>query len=139
MIRRGVRLGLTGMVVVGLSVTEASSQTVQLQRVMREKLQQSQGLLAALVTSDWVVLEQRSRDLERLTNDPAWAVLKTPEYARYGSAFAEAIRDLIEAARQRDQEGAPLAYVSLTLSCVRCHQVVARRRQANSTATGDKN
>jgi len=131
--------GLTAIFVVGLSAIEASSQTVQLQRVMREKLEQSQGLLAALVTSDWVTLEQRSRALERLTNDPAWAVLKAPEFARYGSAFVEATRDLIEAARQRDQQGAPLAYVSLTLSCVRCHQVVAGRRLANSTATGDRN
>ena len=66
--------------------------------------------------------------------DPAWAVMNTPEYSRHAAAFLRATQDLIEASQRRDQEGAPLAYVSLTLACVRCHQTVARGRLAGSTA-----
>jgi hypothetical protein len=40
-------------------MTEASSRSLLVSRLMREKLQQSQGLLAALVTSDWNDLERR--------------------------------------------------------------------------------
>ena len=122
-----------------LALADVSSQTVQLSRVMREKLQQSQGLLAALVTSKWDDLERRSRELEGLTRDPAWAVMNAPEYSRQAAAFLRATQDLIEASQRRDPEGAPLAYVSLTLTCVRCHQTVARGRRAGLTAAESAN
>lgn len=128
-----IRIGLV-VILAGLTSAEASSQTAQLSRVMRQKLEQSQGLLAALVTSNWDDLQRRSRELEGLTRDPAWAVMNTPEYSRHAAAFLRATQDLIEASQRRDQEGAPLAYVSLTLACVRCHQTVARGRLAGSTA-----
>jgi hypothetical protein len=137
MFDRSIRLVLAAALAVAMMLAEVSSQTVQLSRVMREKMEQSQGLLAALVTSNWNDLEQRSRSLERLTSDPAWAVMNAPEYARHAVVFLRATQDLIEASERHDQESAPLAYVSLTLSCVRCHQAVARSRLAGSnTATG---
>ena len=127
-----VRIGLATVLVVGFGLTGASGQNTSLARVMRAKLQQSQGLLAALVTSNWDDLERRSRELEALTRDPAWAVMNAPEYARHATAFLRATQDLTEAAARRDPEGAPLAYVSLTLTCVRCHQAVARSRLARA-------
>jgi hypothetical protein len=128
-----IRAGVAVMVV-GLGLTDVSSQTPpQLSRVMRAKLEQSQGLLAALVTSNWSDLERRSRELERLTRDPAWnTLMNTGEYTRQAVTFLGAVQDLTEAAQRRDPEGAPLAYVSLTLSCVRCHQTVGRSRLAGN-------
>jgi hypothetical protein len=126
-----VRIGFAAVLVVGFGLTGASGQGPQLTRVMRGKLEQSQGLLAALVTSNWSDLERRSRALEALTRDPAWAVMNAPEYVRHAAVFLRAAQDLTEAAARRDLEGAPLAYVSLTLSCVRCHQAVARARLAD--------
>jgi len=128
--RRLIRVAFAA-VLVASALTEASSQTLQLSRVMREKLQQSQGLLAALVTSDWNELARRSRALESLTRDPAWAVMNAPEYSRHAVGFLRATEDLIDAAERHDLEGAPLAYVAVTLSCVRCHQAVARSRLAS--------
>jgi hypothetical protein len=117
----------------GCAGPDVSGQTAQLARVMRAKLEESQGLLAALVTSNWNDVARRSRQLEALTRDPAWAVMNAPEYSRYASAFLRATEDLIEAADRRDGEGAPLAYVSLTLTCVRCHQSIARSRRVDFT------
>jgi hypothetical protein len=119
------------LVLAGLGITEASSQTLLFSRLMREKLEQSQGLLAALVTSNWNDLERRSRALERLTHDPAWAVMNAPEYSRHAAVFLRATEDLIDTAQRHDLEEAPVAYVALTLSCVRCHQAVARSRLAD--------
>jgi hypothetical protein len=130
MIGMTTRVGLVILLVIGLGTTEMSSQTVQLKRLMRQKLEQSEKLLEAVVTSNWEELVRRSRTLEELTNDPAWLVLKTPEYGRQSSAFVQAARDLVEAAERRDQQAAPLAYLTLTLSCVKCHQYVARARVA---------
>lgn len=130
--RLGVCIALAGTLAVAVSLTGTFAQTPQLSKVMRAKLEQSQGLLAALVTSNWNDLARRTQELQRLTRDPAWSVMNSPPYASQAAAFLRAVEDLSQAAERRDGETAPLAYVSLTLTCVRCHQAVARSRLAGS-------
>ena len=113
-----------------LNVLPVSGQGLALERLMRKKLVTSQKILEAVVTSDWVSLEEQSRDLEALTNDPAWMVLKKPEYARHSDAFKTAVRALHDAAAKRDLEATPQAYVAVTMSCVECHRYLARNRIA---------
>ncbi len=115
-------------VALGLAATPAQGPAVA--SVMREKLGHAQKLLEAVVTSDWASLETHSQALERLTEDPRWAALKYPEYARHSAAFVRAIEDLHRAAAQRDQEKTPQAYVAVTLKCVECHRYLARARIA---------
>jgi hypothetical protein len=109
-------------------VAAGPSQGPGLNTVMREKLEHTQKILEAVVTSDWISLETHSRELERLTDDPRWTVLKYPEYARQSAAFRQAIRDLHTAAAQRDLEKTPTAYIAVTLQCVACHRYLARER-----------
>ena len=138
--RRGFFLlwaGTVAALVTSLTVSNSSAQTTALDRLMRQKLEQSQGMLAAVVTSNWADLERRSEALIRITNDPAWVVLNAPEYAKQSQAFLHATQELVDAAKRRDLEAAPLAYVSLTLSCVQCHRYVARARIAAGHARGD--
>jgi hypothetical protein len=97
---------------------------------MRQKLDHSQALLAAVVTSNWGDLQRHSQALIALTEDPAWLVMKTPEYATQSEAFVRAARDLVDAANRRDLNEAPVAYMSMTLRCVQCHRYVARARIA---------
>ena len=113
-----------------LGLAASSSQGPEVNQVMREKLNHAQKILEAVVTSDWVSLETHSRELEQLTNDPRWMVLKYPEYARHSSAFVRAVQDLHRAAAQRDLEKTPQAYVAVTLRCVECHRYLARLRIA---------
>ena len=135
MIRRGylVRRAVSGFVAVTLTLgafAPAQAQTTALNRVMRQKLADAQGVLAAVVTSNWAELERRSKALAAATDDAAWMVLKTPEYTRQSEAFVRAANDLVDAAARRDQEASPLAYVTLTMRCVQCHRYVARARIA---------
>jgi hypothetical protein len=113
-----------------MTVSATTAQGPAVERVMRKKLEVSQKILEAVVTSRWADLEARSRDLEDLTNDPAWAVLKNPEYARHSNAFRETVRSLHSAAAARDLEATPKAYIAVTLSCVECHRYLARSRLA---------
>jgi hypothetical protein len=108
-----------------------AAQTSALDRLMRQKLDHSQAILAAVVTSNWPELQRHSQALIDLTGDPAWTVLKTPEYATQSEAFVRAARELVAAATRRDLDGTPVAYMSLTLRCVECHRYVARTRIAN--------
>lgn len=107
-----------------------SSQGPGLNRVMQKKLVISQKILEAVVTSRWIPLEAQSKELEALTNDPGWMVLKAPEYAQQSAIFRQAVRALREAAVQRDLEATPQAYITVTLSCVQCHRYLARNRLA---------
>jgi len=113
-----------------LGLAASSSQGPEVNQVMREKLNHAQKILEAVVTSDWVSLETHSRELEQLTNDPRWMVLKYPEYARHSLAFVRAVQDLHRAAAQRDLEKTPQAYIAVTLRCVDCHRYLARLRIA---------
>ena len=95
--------------IASVGVTAATAQTIGLNRVMRAKLEYAQQILGDVVTSNWSGLERHSLELRRATEDSAWAVLTTPEYARHTAAFLRASEDLLEAAKQRDLEAAPLA------------------------------
>ncbi|MGH9143281.1 MAG: hypothetical protein ACRD2I_19275 [Vicinamibacterales bacterium] len=123
-------LRLILVVAAALNVAVTTAQGPAVNRVMRKKLEVSQKILEAVVTSRWADLEARSRDLEDLTNDPAWAVLKNREYADHSNAFREAVRSLHSAAAARDLEATPRAYIAVTLSCVECHRYLARSRLA---------
>ena len=111
-------------------VSPIQTQTVALNRVMRQKLVDAQAVLAAVVTSNWRELERSSRALAKATDDPAWLVLRTPEYTKQSEAFIYAVNELVDAATRRDAEAAPLAYAALTMRCVQCHRYVARARLA---------
>ena len=116
------------LVLVALAGGSGTAQTVGLNKVMRAKLQHSQRILEAVVTSKWILLENESKALVQVTRDPAWSVLQVPEYMRHSGAFVRATDDLIEAARLRDLEGASLGFVALSTSCVSCHRYLARAR-----------
>jgi hypothetical protein len=119
------------MIGVMLGVTASPGQGPELNTVMREKLGHAQKILEAVVTSDWVSLETHSRELEQLTNDPRWTILKYPEYARHSAAFVRAVQALHTAAAQRDLEKTPRAYINVTMQCVACHRYLARARIAD--------
>jgi hypothetical protein len=129
MMTRIRRFSLTALTTLALAAT-TTAQGPAVDRVMHKKLEVSQKILEAMVTSRWSDLEMRSRDLEDLTNDPAWMVLLAPEYATHSSAFRKSVRALHDAAAKRDLDATPKAYVEVTLSCVDCHRYLARNRLA---------
>jgi hypothetical protein len=119
-------ISVVGAVVVW--VVGASAQSARLQLLMQQKREYARELLMTVTLGDWTELERLGDGLLEITEDPAWAPLKSPEYAEYSAAFLSASQSLLNAARRRDTVAAPLAYVSLTMSCVQCHQ--ARTRMA---------
>jgi len=126
---RGMLIAL--FVTSAASVTSADQSKPAISRVMREKLQHSQAILAAVVTSDWKALDRESRQLALVTRDPAWIIALTdPAYLRQSDAFAEAVQKLIEASSRRDLEASGEAEVALTRSCVSCHIYMTRHRLA---------
>ena len=116
--------------VVGFTAVQAQGPEVG--RLMRQKLDHSQKILEAVVTSNWASLAMHSEELERITNDQRWMVLKAPEYADHSRAYVQSIQALRQAAAARDMEKAPEAYSAMVLQCVDCHRYVARSRIAKA-------
>jgi hypothetical protein len=110
----------------------AAGQSTQSAQVMREKLEHSGQLLAALVTSEWAGLGHHARALQDVTTKPGWDVLRFPEFSKYTNAFQRSTGALVTAADARDQRSALPAYNGLVGSCVECHRYVARARIARA-------
>src|SRR5262245_50582874 len=83
----------TAAMLVGV-LSRADGQTAQTKQVMQQKLAQSQQLLAAVVTSNWAALNQRTQTLQSLTRQPGWQFLQTTEYRTYTAAFEKATQAL---------------------------------------------
>jgi hypothetical protein len=65
----------------------------------------------------------------QVSKEVAWRVFKTPRYELHSNEFRRGIEALAEAAKVKNVDGAALAYVDLTLTCVRCHKYVRDMRQ----------
>jgi hypothetical protein len=117
-------------ILVVLSASATSGQSPATGRVMREKLGHSQKILEAILTSNFGLLERESAALVRATRDPAWMVLRGPEYLRQSEAFLEALGQLDTAAKERDLDGAAVRYTALTMTCFRCHRYMKDQRTA---------
>lgn len=126
--KRNITLAVVVLFVTFAAASTSSAQTARTKQVMRAKLEHSQKILEAVVTSNWQMLERESREMAQVVRDPAWLSAMMPEYVRQGDAFLRATNDLAEAAKARDLDAASLGLISLTTSCVSCHRYVARSR-----------
>ncbi|HZT76578.1 MAG TPA: hypothetical protein VFA27_07960 [Vicinamibacterales bacterium] len=121
------------MICTALVVTASASisgQTAATRVVMHEKLELSQHVLEAVMTSDFDRLDRDTQALARLTEKPGWMVLTTPEYVRYSGAFVAVLQELTAAARDHDLDTAAVRYASMTMACYQCHRYVKRARLA---------
>ena len=105
-----LRLFLRGLfcaaLVSAVLIPAPAAQTVATGRLMREKLGHAQKVLEAIMTSNYLMLDRESSALAKITDNPAWMVLKTPEYRRYSAAFMRAAQGLEAAAKDRDFDAA---------------------------------
>jgi type II secretory pathway predicted ATPase ExeA len=122
---------VTVLFLVIISGSVGSGQSPATRRVMREKLAHSQRILEAILSSDFTLLETESAALAKVTDLPAWTVLKGPEYMRQSEAFLKALRELRDAAKEHDLDAAAQRYNALTTACFGCHRAMKDKRLAN--------
>lgn len=91
---------------------------------MRAKLDASQKILEGLVTEDFDLMREASNRISVMGRRAEWNAIKTPDYVQQTTDFQRAAQRLAEAAKEKSLDGASLAYLQLTLSCVNCHKYV---------------
>jgi hypothetical protein len=120
-----IALALVG----GMWTGWAASQTAQanddkVDNLMQGKLQNAKQLLEGLAMQNYDQIEKNAQQLSLLSTETDWQVLQTPEYIKLSGEFREAADSMRKAAKQKNLDGATLAYVGLTLKCVQCHKYV---------------
>lgn len=119
--RLALMVVLASVLCAGLVV---SFQAERSEEIMWRKLDLAHDILDALVTEDFEALKAYGEDLETLGVAGEFFVNDTEEYRYHAHRFRDAARSLMLAARDNNLDGATLAYVELTMTCVRCHQTL---------------
>jgi hypothetical protein len=95
---------------------------------MRIKLKASQGIFDGLTRGDHQKIEDNARRMLLLNFLEQWRrdndFTRESEYEAQLNAFEYANKELIRTAHHKDIDGALDAYVRLSQSCVRCHQII---------------
>ena len=90
---------------------------------MQKKLEYSGNILEGLAREDFDQIAKNARSMNALSQMEKW-VRGTAEYRTQLRIFQNANKQLITMADGKKLDGAALAYVQLTLSCVNCHKAV---------------
>lgn len=101
---------------------EATSRRESLQRAMAEKLKCSQSLLTGLAIEDFVAIADNAVVLKRIGESTLTKVAPDLTYIKYSTEFTSLADDLARRAKEKDLNGATVAYIRLTINCVECHK-----------------
>jgi hypothetical protein len=91
---------------------------------MTRKLEFAQKILRGLTEADFELIEKEAGRMQVVGYLEEWDRGDTPEYKRQLRYFTDANKELIRQAKNKNINGATLAYTQLTLSCVQCHNLI---------------
>ena len=103
-----------------------------LKALMIKKLENSQKVLDGLALGDFERIGKHAEELIRISKAVEFRVFKTPQYEIYSNDFRRNADTLVMMAKGKNLDGAALAYVELTLTCVKCHKHVREIRMARA-------
>ena len=100
-----------------------------LAEMMVKKLKSAHHVLDGVAIGDFKKVASGGEELVRLAKSETWQLIRSPYYERHSKDFILATEKLVKKANEKNMDGVALAYVEVTLSCVRCHQYVREHRR----------
>ncbi len=104
---------------------------------MRTKIKYAENVLSALATSDFEAMRENADRMNTMTQLERWARGKDTEYQTQLGFFRHANRELSRQASRKNLDGATLAFMQVTASCVNCHRHL-RDQELPITETDEK-
>ena len=95
-----------------------------LAKFMRQKLHASNQILEGLCTEDLQMVTEGSQTLMKMSGEERWRVSNDIMYRRYSNEFGQAVEELRSEAEDNDMDGTSLAWVNVTMKCLKCHEWV---------------
>ena len=122
-------LGLAAVLLAGsLGVSGHGEEPKKVDPLMVRKLKHSQKVLEGIALNDFDKIGDNAQELLTISKLNEWKVIKTPRYATYSNEFQDSAEKLIKAAKDKNLDAATLAYMELTMNCVKCHKHVREVR-----------
>lgn len=123
--------GLALVVLVGgFPLADSPGQDKKVRELMARKLDHSQKVLEGIALNDFDKITRNADELISISKTTEWKVLKTPEFELYSNDFRRSAAAMIDHSKNKNLDGAALAYVEMTLTCVKCHKHVREVRMA---------
>lgn len=94
------------------------------QALMQRKLEHAQQILEGVSLEDFELIANEADGLAACVDDRLWRSLQPPDYRLFRTEFEQIVANIRKAAKEKNADAAALAYVRLTINCVRCHQRV---------------
>lgn len=110
------------------SSVKGSTSEKESTKVMADKLRHTHELITSLAREDYKSLEKSAKSLGK-TAHLQWVAEPSPEYRSQLQVFWTTLEGIESGARRKNIEEATLAYMQMTLSCVRCHRVIRQKRR----------
>ena len=95
-----------------------------LRMFMRKKLESSQSVLEGLALEDFDLIAKGAKELKTTSAAAEFMVIHDPLYTEYADDFRRVVDKMAKAAKEKRIDGATLAYMDMTMSCVECHKYV---------------
>lgn len=97
--------------------------------LMQFKLQYAEGVLEGLAVEDFEMIAKNAKAMNGVAELERWFKADSPRYKAQLQTFRFANEELIRLAVEKNLDGAALAYVQTTLSCVNCHKYVREQTE----------
>jgi hypothetical protein len=117
---RIMALGTLGVVL--LTQTGQGDEPDKLKELMKRKLTSAQKVLEGIAVKDFDLIAKHAEELQAVGKAAQFRVVKTPRFEVYSNDFQRNAENLARQAKEKNLDGAALAYVDLTLNCVKCHK-----------------
>lgn len=96
----------------------------QLSIFMRKKLEASNQILEGLVTDDLTMVDQGAGKLLKMSDAEQWRASNDMMYMHHSREFRRSVEAMQNKAKKKSIDGVALAWVDVTMSCIRCHEWV---------------
>lgn len=96
----------------------------QLSVFMRRKLEASNQILEGLVIDDMTKVNLGANRLLEMSKAERWRASNDMMYMHHSREFRRSVETMQEKANKKSIDGAALAWIDVTMSCIRCHEWV---------------
>jgi len=104
-----------------------------LQKFMRQKLHASTQILEGLCTDDLEMVNNGTETLLKMSREEQWRVSNDIMYRRYSDQFVNAVEEMKKEVGDKNIDGTSLAWVSVTMKCLKCHEWVRNTTLADAS------
>ena len=128
--RRRIALGFAGLALAGAILAVRAQEPKRppsRAEFMQLKLEYSKKVLEGLTLEDYPAISKNAKALKRLSEAAEWEVPTIPnatDYVVFTTEFQRLSDEMDRKAKEKNIDGATLAYLRLTMNCVNCHKYV---------------